>query len=214
MRLLHADSADPKTNAAFEESLYRAPGEPTEAVLLFYRNAPSVHCGRNQFPAAECAVSWCARQGIPVLKRCTGGGTVFHDLGNLNYAFVLPRRLYDPARVIGLAKEALLRIGVPDVTMCPRFSLWHGGDKIGGSAFALAGQRALLHGCIPFGTDLETLTRALTPEAAPPEDKVALRSVPSPVANVAPLMPNAPEAEEAMARFADALAAIARDALP
>ena len=40
--------------------------------------------------AAECAVSWCGRQGIPVLKRCTGGGTVFHDLGNLNYAFIVP----------------------------------------------------------------------------------------------------------------------------
>ena len=213
MRLLHADSANPRANAALEEALYRN-GDGEEAVLLFYRNGPSVHCGRNQFPAAECAVSWCGRQGIPVLKRCTGGGTVFHDLGNLNYAFIVPRRLYDPARVVGLAQEALLRIGVPDVTMCSRYSLWHGGDKIGGSAFALGGSRALLHGCIPFGTDLETLRRALTPEAEPPSGRVCLRSVPSPVANVAPLLRGTPDPEAAMACFADALAAAARDALP
>ena len=206
MRVAFLPSTDPIENAAAEERLFRERPFPDEPRLIFYTNTECVQCGRNQEPYTECAVTQCVAQGIPVIKRISGGGTVFHDLGNQNYAFLLPRRDYDPAKILALVVEALHRIGVADARFCQRFSVWHGDFKIAGSAFALSGPAALLHGCLPFTTNLDRLRQFLTPERPYDATSHAVASVVSPVANIAELVPEPADCRE---RFCAALAALA-----
>ncbi|MBP5300426.1 MAG: lipoate--protein ligase family protein [Victivallales bacterium] len=206
MRIAFLPGTDPRENAAAEEQLFRLRPFPDEPQLLFYTNDECVQCGRNQEPAAECALAWCEANGIPVLKRISGGGTVFHDHGNQNYAFLIPRQGYDPAGILGLVVEALRSIGVEDARFCERFSVWHGADKIAGSAFALSGPAALLHGCLPFTTDLAKMRRLLTPDRQYEPGSHAVASVVSPVANIASIVPSPQDCRE---RFCATLAKLA-----
>lgn len=190
MRVEYLASNDPFENAAFEERIYRGQRLGGEATLLFYTNRESVLLGRNQEPSRECDLAWCESEGVPVLRRVSGGGTVWHDLGNQNYAFIMPRRSYDPERILSIVVDALRLVGVKDAFFCRRFSVWHGDNKISGSAFALSGQGALLHGCLPFTSDLARLQRALVKDAAgddPAVPRSRIASVVSPVENIAPL---------------------------
>ena len=206
MRIAFLPSTDPFENAAAEERLFRERPFPEEPQLLFYTNRECVQCGRNQYPPAECAVTWCETHGIPIIKRISGGGTVFHDAGNQNYAFLLPRRIYDTDAVLSMVVATLHRIGVTDARYCQRFSVWHGDFKISGSAFALSGPAALIHGCLPFTTNLERLHRALTPECERDETSHSVASVVSPVANIADLVPSPDNCRE---RFCAILAEMA-----
>lgn len=208
MQVAFLPSTDPAENAAAEEHLFRERPFPDEPRLLFYTNRECVQCGRNQEPAAECALGKCAALGIPVLKRFSGGGTVYHDLGNQNYAFLLPRQNYDPATILALVVQALQQIGVADARFCRRYSVWHGDFKIAGSAFALSGPAALLHGCLPFTTDLDKMRMLLTPEIPRDPASHAVASVASPVANIATLVPSPDDCRE---RFCDALARLAAE---
>ncbi len=188
MHIAFLDSLDPQENAATEEFFFRKrPFPEDEATLLFYTNRECVQYGRNQDPAAECALAWCQENGIPVLRRNSGGGTVYHDQGNQNYAFILPRKWYSPEAVLNLVVQALQQIGVRDARFCERYSIWHGENKISGSAFALSGPAAMLHGCLPFTTDLTRLHQALTPDAPHSGHRRFVRSVVSPVANITTL---------------------------
>lgn len=213
MRVEFLDSTDPFENAACEARLFQERPFDEEPRLLFYVNRPCVQCGRNQTPQYECDPLWCEQNGIPVLRRISGGGTVWHDLGNQNYAFLLPRSAYDPDKVLSLVVEALHAIGVADARYCRRYSVWHGDEKISGSAFALSGPAALLHGCLPFDSDLARLRRALTPSETPPDDRATRKvaSVVSPVANIAPLCPDPEHCRE---EFCQALIAAAMRAFP
>ncbi len=208
MRVAFLPNTDPAENAAVEERLFRERPFPDEPRLLFYTNHDCVQCGRNQDLPAECALSWCQTQGIPVLKRVSGGGTVFHDPGNQNYAFLLPRRDYDPDAILGMVVQALRRLGVTDARYCQRYSVWHGEFKISGSAFALSGPAALLHGCLPFTTNLDRLRQALTPERPHDTASHAVASVVSPVANIADLVPSPADFR---ARFCAILAELAEE---
>ncbi len=190
MRVEFLDSTTPLENAACEEHFFRARPFDEEPRLFFYTNSPCVQYGRNQNPLCECDTVWCAEQGIPVIQRISGGGTVWHDLGNQNYAFILPRSAYSPDKVLTLVVESLQAIGVADARFCSRYSVWHGEYKISGSAFALSGPAAMLHGCLPFTSDLARLKRALTPSANASQEPRKVASVVSPVANIAPLCQN------------------------
>ena len=164
--------------------MYRS-GEPC---LFFYRNSPSVIIGRNQNPFREVNRPWCARHGIPLLRRISGGGAVYHDLGNLNYSFVVPRSEYEPDATVGLVVEALHRLGVKDACIEGQHGIFVNGLKVSGSAFALNGKTALLHGCLLVCTDLESLRLALR---QPPYEfrGGGVASVRSPVANLESLVP-------------------------
>ncbi|MBQ4479478.1 MAG: lipoate--protein ligase family protein [Victivallales bacterium] len=208
MRVSFLPSTDPTENAATEERLFRERPFPEEPRLLFYTNSECVQCGRNQDPPAECAVTTCEAQGIPVIKRISGGGTVFHDLGNQNYAFLLPRREFNPDVILALVVQALHRIGVVDAFYCKRYSVWHGEYKISGSAFALSGPAALLHGCLSFATNLDRLRQFLTPECSHEVSSHSVASVVSPVANIAELVPAPADCRK---RFCAILAELAEE---
>ena len=156
MQVIESSSTDAARNAAMEESVFRRP-EISEPVLMLYRNDESVLFGRNQNPWAECDVAHCLEEGVVLLRRLSGGGTVYHDMGNLNYSFFLPRAAHDPSRVLSLLQEVLRGIGVPDVGLRDGTSVCSGERKLSGTAFALNGRVAMLHGCILDETDLGRL---------------------------------------------------------
>jgi lipoate-protein ligase A len=184
MRLLLSPYASPAANAALEEHLHRE-GSPT---LLFYRNAPCVVIGRNQNPFREVNLRWCRAHALPVIRRFSGGGAVYHDDGNLNYAFIVPRDAYQPDRYVGIALAALHSLGASDAVIGMHHGIFIGDRKCSGSAFALNAKTALLHGCLLVSADLGRLHDAL---AMPPYEFAGggIASVRSPVANLSAYIP-------------------------
>ena len=79
---------DPALNLALEEVLYRRLGPEFPGCFLLWQNGPSVIVGRHQNTWEEVDTAWLAERGIPVVRRNTGGGAVYHDLGNLNFSFM------------------------------------------------------------------------------------------------------------------------------
>lgn len=176
---------DAALNAASEEVLFRTP--PGDDWLLFYRNGPSVLWGRNQDPAVECDLDYCHQAGLQVVRRLSGGGAVYHDLGNFNYCFVVARATFAPELLLHLVVQALFRCGIT-ARVCSRRSIWVGESKVSGTALAMNGKRVLLHGCLLLQADLTCLRRVLRPfSAISARGKVA--SVRSPVMNLCELVP-------------------------
>lgn len=181
-RVFLSTEVDPRTNLALEESLFRGfrPGDGT--IALIYRNEPAVLFGRNQNPWLECDLAYALRENIVPARRASGGGTVYHDMGNVNYSFIIPRADYCPSRFVAYAVETIRSFGLP-ARQCDRHAIWLDDRKVSGSAFMLTGSTALIHGCILACTDLSRLHRVLqVPEAGIRGRFVA--SVPSPVANL------------------------------
>ncbi|NLZ64732.1 MAG: lipoate--protein ligase family protein [Lentisphaerae bacterium] len=189
-------------NAAWEEFLFRR--RPLQPALLFYRNEAAVLWGRNQNPYLECDVPKCRRQGVSLLRRISGGGTVYHDLGNLNYCFILPRGTCEPGYAVQLLCRCLQELGVPELRVCERHSLWLGERKVSGSAFALSGPAMLLHGCLLLHSDLARLQELLQPVLTDAPGRRGLASVRSPVVNLNAVCPavSAAAVQEALSDLA------------
>ncbi len=205
-QLLRSPLLDPAGNLALEEHLFRS-RQDDDAHVLLYRNAPCVVVGRNQNPWTECDVRWLAEQGVPLLRRISGGGTVWHDPGNLNLSFIVPRKEYAPARYLDVAASALHDLGIP-ARRCERQSLWVGDRKVAGSAFSMTGKSAIVHACLLVDADLPRLRRSLQPPDHHIEGRF-LPSVPAHVRNLAEIRPGLD-----CATLAEALLAACRRLLP
>ena len=164
---------DPRTNLAREEAIARHvaanPAAPTP-VLRLWRDAPCAIVGRFQLAAAEVDVAAAAALGAPVLRRFTGGGTVWHDPGNLNVSVVLRpedavlaadptlRRLPGLYRLVLAPLAAAVRsLGVA-AEMTERDILAPGG-KLSGVAAWLGGRALLVHATLLVDADLDALAR-------------------------------------------------------
>jgi lipoate-protein ligase A len=165
MRIYLSEETDPAINAAMEEWLLRESGGVKEPSFMIYANKPSVLMGRNQNVLAECNEAYCRENGITVMRRISGGGTVYHDMGNLNLALVTPRQDYSPDAFTAFLTELLVELGAPVVTVDNSHSVFSQGLKLCGTAYALTSGGALMHGCILVTTDIERLQLALTPSS-------------------------------------------------
>ncbi|MBD5557795.1 MAG: lipoate--protein ligase [Desulfovibrio sp.] len=158
---------DAARNLATEEVLFRtlAPGHP--GLFLLWRNEPAVIVGRHQCVADEVDLATAGREGIPVIRRITGGGAVFHDAGTLCFSWIVNDTGMGPAfaPLLGQVARALADVGV-DARLTGRNDLEAGGMKISGSAQFRSGGRLLVHGTLLVQTDLERMGRLLTPGAA------------------------------------------------
>ena len=184
VRLVRSISDSPVLNGLLEEHLLTE--RPLGDVLLFYINRPSVIVGRNQRIEAEVDTDYCLRHGIEIVRRLSGGGTVYHDYGNINYAFIVDkdeRPVLDRDFATPII-DALRPLGVEAVSG-ERKELLVGGYKISGTASHVARTRILFHGTLLHRTDLGALDRALRGDVSKRGRKVA--SVPSPVMNLATL---------------------------
>lgn len=189
--MLHVDNrniTDPRLNLALEEYLLRHI-DSAEPLVLFYVNEPSVIIGRNQNTVEEIDAAYVQAQGIHVVRRLSGGGAVYHDLGNLNFSFVTHGRedLHNFARFTEPVIATLRALGV-DAELRGRSDIYAAGKKISGNAQYATTQRMFSHGTLLFDTDLGEMLRAINPRQVAIESK-AVQSVRSAVANIRELLP-------------------------
>lgn len=171
-------------NLSIEEWLYRSYTEASVIVML-WQNRRAVVVGKHQNPWAEADVPFLEAQGIPVVRRISGGGTVFHDQHNINFTVIrdkLPQETVDLSEFTRPIHNVLQRLGCA-TSSSGRGDVLIDGFKVCGTAQAEMGKRILYHGCILFDSDLDLLRRALRGGISSIETR-ATASVPSPVTNV------------------------------
>lgn len=155
-------TTDPYYNLAAEEYLLTGLDVP---VFRLWRNSPAVIIGRYQNAAAEINREYASSHNIPVVRRMTGGGAVFHDLGNINFTFISPRvEGEDTAamfrRFTAPIITALKNLGV-DASLQGRNDLVIDGKKFSGNAICVHQDRVLQHGCLLFSASMTDLSEVL-----------------------------------------------------
>jgi len=173
---------NPYFNLASEEYLLKS---FQEDVLLLYRNTPSIVVGKHQNTLAEINLSFVQENDILVARRISGGGTVFHDLGNLNFAFFTSGKegeLVDYKRATRPIIEALKEMGL-EVRLGKRNELLLKRLKISGTASHVFKQRVLHHGTLLFSSEMKNLSAALKTAKDRFTDR-AVKSVRSRVTNI------------------------------
>ena len=182
MLCINSISSNPYFNLASEEYLLK---NFSEDIFLLYRNTPSIVVGKHQNTLAEINLSFVQEREILVARRISGGGTVFHDLGNLNFAFFTSEKegeLVDYRRATEEIIGALGQMGL-DVSLGKRNELLLKGMKISGMASHVFKQRVLHHGTLLFSSEMGDLSRALRASKAGFTDR-AVKSVRSKVTNI------------------------------
>lgn len=179
-------SFDPFLNLATEQHLLDTV-EGGCCLLYLWQNQNTVVIGRNQNPWAECRASLLESEGGYLARRLSGGGAVFHDLGNLNFTFIVPTADYDLTKQQTVLLEACRAFGIP-AELSGRNDLTADGRKFSGNAFYHNGPRSYHHGTLLVDVDGEKLARYLTPTKAKLETK-GVSSVRSRVVNLRELCP-------------------------
>ncbi|KAI0355388.1 Lipoyltransferase and lipoate-protein ligase [Trametes cingulata] len=175
-----SESTDPYFNLTFEDWLFRHKS-PEQPLLLLYRDSPCVVIGRNQNPWKEVNLRASRRTGIPFLRRHSGGGTVYHDLGNTNFSIHLPRASFDRHATAQVVLRAVRSMGV-DANVNDRNDICVGKEKIC-SAYKIVKDRAYHHGTMLISTQLNTLGELLRSNKDTMETR-GVASVRSPVCNL------------------------------
>lgn len=189
MRYLRNTSTDVYYNMAFDEyALEQLPLD--EPLFYLWQNRPAVIIGLNQNAHAEVDTEYLHRHDIALARRITGGGAVYHDLGNLNYTIV--GRSSDIERdypeYTGHMLRALQALGIR-AELSGRNDILVEGRKVSGYAKRVYKDRLMVHGTLMYDVDIERLTHALTP----PTDKLqakGIASVRSRVANLRDYLPH------------------------
>ncbi len=173
---------NPYRNLATEEVMM---DHGPEELLMLWRNEPSVILGINQNAYAEVNTAYAQAQGIRVVRRLTGGGAVFHDLGNVNYTFITSdvqggslnfQRFCEPVIAV------LRRMGIP-AERSGRNDLLLEGRKISGTAQCVRNGRMMHHGTLLYAADFSRMEGVLRADAEKLESK-GIRSVRSRVCNL------------------------------
>lgn len=160
-KLFFGDSNDPWRNLAAEEMMFLAP--QSGMTLYLWQNANTVVIGRNQNAWKECRAELLEREGGKLARRTTGGGAVYHDLGNLNFTFVCAREHYDLARQTGVILAAVKSLGVNAAFSGRNDLVTADGAKFSGNAFRFSQTAAMQHGTLLVSSDFEKLSRYLAP---------------------------------------------------
>ena len=160
--IIESNTTNPFFNLAYEEYLLDKLSK-NEIIFFLYQNESSVIIGKHQNPWKECRVGTCQIENISIARRITGGGTVYHDLGNLNYSFIMDRKMFDLKKQFEVILNALKSIGLH-----PVYSSHHDilldENKISGNAFLYRKKSIVHHGTLLVSCDLEKMSFILTPE--------------------------------------------------
>lgn len=177
MFLLKLKSHDPYTNLAIERFLL----EKLQNVLILWRNNPCVVIGRNQNPWAECNLVEMTKDKVLLCRRYSGGGAVYHDLGNSLYSIIQPKNDFCREKTALRIQNALKSIGI-NLQITKRHDLTFNGFKVSGSAFRITAKSACHHGTMLLNTDLNRLKKYLYVSTTIKSNAVS--SIPSPVCNL------------------------------
>lgn len=177
---LISQSDDTFVNQALEKYLLEYV-PPQTVILYLWQNAHTVVIGKNQNAWQECQVASLEREGGKLARRISGGGAVYHDLGNLNFTFIAEREDYSVPRQLAVIKAALAELGV-DAQVSGRNDITVSGRKVSGNAF-YEGRSCFHHGTLLLSVDKQLMTRYLQPAGEKLRSK-GVSSVRSRVANL------------------------------
>lgn len=181
-----SDLVNPHTNLAIEKYLLDSVA-PNECILYLWQNQNTVVIGRNQNPWVECRTSLLEEEGGHLARRLSGGGAVFHDLGNLNFTFLVSPDNYDVDKQLRVIQTACGYAGII-AEKSGRNDLLASGSKFSGNAFYKTKLGAYHHGTILICADMDKLQRYLSPSKAKLQAK-GVASVRSRVINLTELAP-------------------------
>jgi lipoate-protein ligase A len=216
VRVVDSDVARPELTAAIDETLLRTriEGRCPDTIHIYRRRPPSVSIGLFQTAAEVADLEACERDGVPVVRRSSGGGAIYTDDRQLVYALVWrPER---PVRaeqgfelVCGAIVGALGHLGVPDVKRAGVNDVEVGGRKVSGSAQAVRRGVHLVHGTVLVDADLDAMFTYLRPMHAKLE-KAGLTSPRERVTTLAEVLGRAPSLEDVKLAVGTQLATVAR----
>ncbi|MBE6016014.1 MAG: lipoate--protein ligase [Lachnospiraceae bacterium] len=158
---LETGCTDPFYNLAFEEYVLR--NRKDGDYLILWQNQNTIVIGVNQVTQAEINTLWVNENSVNVVRRITGGGAVYHDLGNLNYSFITD---YDSSEQLSMERftrpvvAALIKLGIPAYAS-GKNDILANGRKLSGTAQKIIGGRILHHGTLLFDSDLSAVQSAL-----------------------------------------------------
>ena len=185
-KLIISNQTNPYLNIAVENYLLSQPSDG-DIIMYLWQNRRTVVIGQNQNPYSECNVAQLEADGGFLMRRRTGGGAVFHDLGNLNFSFVVPYEMYDTMRQFAVLQRAVAAYGL-ETEVSGRNDVLCQGRKFSGNAFSKGKHQRLHHGTILIRTDVEQLQRYLKVKPAKLQ-KHGVSSVQSRVVNLSELVP-------------------------
>lgn len=195
-KLLHGDKTaifiaeknNPWFNLATEAWLIEQSDLQDKHILYLWRNQPCIVIGRYQNPWVECNLPAMGRDGILLARRQSGGGAVYHDLGNTNFTFISPKERYDKQRNFDILLDALAACGL-NAELSGRNDVLCQGRKCSGNAFQVTSTRGCHHGTLLIDADLSRIGEYLTPDKRKLEAK-GIRSVASRVMNLREIEPS------------------------
>ena len=181
INLIIGNQYNPHLNLAVESFLLNQ-GDNDSVTMFLWKNEQTVVYGYNQNPFTECNVDLLLSEGGHAARRRTGGGAVYHDLGNLNFSFVANKNLYDVHKQMNVIKTALGYFGLK-TEVSGRNDILFEGRKFSGNAFGIYKDRRLHHGTILIKTDGDKLAKYLKVNPAKLQ-KHGVKSVASRIINL------------------------------
>lgn len=200
MTLVLNNCTDPYYNMAFDEWCLEHYKDDT--FFYLWRNRPSVILGCNQDVAHEIEVEYCRDKGINIVRRCTGGGAVYHDLGNINFSFIgSANNLNFVDESKHLIIKALSSFGINAITTSSN-DIFVDNKKISGTAVRATKNAILFHGTLLYDLDLNEIYN-ISNKVTGKIIRKAVKSRPSLVANIRPLIKKDMSTEEFMLKLQD-----------
>lgn len=181
-----SESFDPKFNLSIEEWLMDC-SEPDEVILFLWQNENTIVIGRNQNPYKECDVKKLKEDDVCLIRRLSGGGAVYHDLGNLNFTFIASDNNYDVENNLKVIIDAIDKFGIKSA-FNGRNDLLVNDRKFSGNAFISDKGKSCHHGTLLVDVDLDKLSRYLTVSPLKLKSK-GIESVISRVVNLKEICP-------------------------
>lgn len=185
--IIDTPNTNPYHNLALEEYLLHKV-QSGQVIFYLWQNKNTVVIGRNQNAMQECSIAELEQSGGHLVRRLSGGGAVYHDLGNLNFTFLMPKELFSISRQTDVILQALKSLGI-QAEKNGRNDLTVNGGKFSGHAYYHTAGKSYHHGTLMVDVDQGCLTRYLKPSPLKLQAK-GVQSVRSRVINLREVAPS------------------------